>query len=254
MKSFKHVSVRQAVTLAAENMGLESQLNKLVPLFTLWATEAERRIGSYTQYDEDIVVLDVQDCYSEPLPCSAVAVLGVIAGDKGCDCTLLFRNAFSNYSSQSIAPNAQYGFYVLDGGSMQCTPNLQWRITDGRIHFINGTYRAGKITVKILRQQEEDGFIKIVEHHKYAIAEFIRWMWMKRNRTDPKGKLYYQGEIAAAQQEWSRLCANATATDGEPTPDQINYIRALYNDPTSGLAYASWIYQDPYYYANRIVF
>ncbi len=254
MKHLKHVSIRQAVTVAAENMGLEGQLNKLYPLFTLWATEAERRIGSYTQYDEKILVLDVQDCYSEPLPCSAVAVLGVIAGDHGCDCRLLFRNAFTNYSAQAVGPNAQYGFFVLDGGTISCTPALQWRLTDGRIHFVGGTYKAGKITVKVLAQQEEDGFIKVVEHHIYAIAEFIRWMWMKRSRTDPSGKLYYQGEIQSAQIEWSRLCANARATDGEPTPDQENAIKAMANDPTSGLAYATWIYQDPYYYANRIVF
>lgn len=245
----KKVSVKNAVQQAFDNIGIET--NELFPLFKLWSVEAERRIGSFTQYERKIYVLDIVGCRAY-LPCEAQAVLGVLLGDYGCDCGLKFINVYT-FQSVNARATPSFGFLVIDGGQVTYNTNITWRVHDNQIVF-NNNYQTGKITVELLVYPiDNDGWIKINENHVYPIASFCEWMYMKRSRHKPGGRNYSLSEVREQFNEWSRLAAHAHAEDGAPGPGQIAQIAAAVNDPMSGMGNAFWLYQDPYYGLRSIV-
>lgn len=245
----RQVSIKRAVQQALDNLGIET--NELIPKFQVWAVEAENRIGSYTQYERKIFVLDVKGCTVE-LPCEVVSVMGVLMGDYGCDCGLKFRNVYTFMSSQARA-TPTFGFLVIDGGQVSMNANISWRISDNSIVF-NNNYEEGKITIETLsRRVDEKGWPLINENHVYPIAEFIAWMYMKMTRHKIGGYNYSRTEIQDQFMTWSRMAAHAHAEDGAPGPAQIASIVAAYNDPLSGMGNAFWLYQDPYYGLRSIV-
>lgn len=245
----RQVSIKRAVQQALDNLGIDT--NDMIPKFTVWGVEAENRIGSFTQYERKIYVLDVNQCYVE-LPCQVTAVLGVLLGDFGCDCGLTFKNVYSAISSQPRATTT-YGFTVIDGGSISMNGSIAFRVSDNSLVFENN-YKQGKITVETLsRRVDKDGWPLINENHVYAIAEFIAWMWMKMSRHRIGGTNYSRTEIVDQFMTWSRMAAHAHAQDGEPGPAQQASITALYNDPLSGMGNAFWLYQDPYYGLRSVI-
>jgi hypothetical protein len=239
----RQVSIKRAVQQAMDNLGIET--NDIIPKFQVWAVEAENRIGSYTQYERKIFVLDINGCTVE-LPCEVVAVNAVLIGDHGCNCGMTFRNVYTTLNSQSRTSSV-FGFLVIDGGQVSMNTNISWTISDNHLVF-SSSYPTGKITIETLsRRVDAIGWPLINENHVYPIAEFISWMYMKMARHKVGGYNYSRTEIQDQFMTWSRMAAHAHAQDGEPGPAQIASMVSLYNDPLSGLGNAFWLYQNPYY-------
>ena len=243
----KKVSIKRAVQQGMDNIGLET--NDMVPAMTVWAAEAESRIGSFTQYQRKIYNLTVSGCKTE-LPCEVVAVLGVLIGNYGCECSLQFQEVYGVAFSQRLS--STQGFLVIDGATVAPSSRASWRIVDNNLVFNNHT--EGEITIEALVQEvDQEGFPLISEGHVYAIASFLEWMFMKRSRHRVSGVNYSRTEVADQFMLWSRLAANAHANDNKLTPEQERTIAAIYNDPLSGVANATWLYKNSYYGAPSVL-
>jgi hypothetical protein len=236
----KKISIHRAVELAMYNLAMEGQ-NRFIPLFRVWGTKAEYRIGSYTQYERLIKVLDVTGCRTEQLPCCAVAVTGILLGDHGTDCSLVFQNAYSFLNKTGVIVNPLDAFMVVDvsAGRTSCT-DIQYRVQDNSIVFAS-KYCQGKVTVEMLCLQYDcDELPMINENHIEAIAKWIELQWMERKKHTRGGIQYNGAEIERTRIEWHRLCANARAEDGEPSASERAEIVAMINDPLSGIGNAYW--------------
>lgn len=256
----KKVNIKRAVQQAMDNLALED--NKMIPVMQVWASEAESRIGSFTQYKRKIQVLDVANCRAH-LCCEAVAVLAVLEGDHGCECGDTFQKTYkfaksrlldvSNFAFQvaadpqnpTLAESEQTPLEYLSAQTIYSN-GIQWRIHDNALVFTGDV--PDMVTVEMLvRETDESGWILINENHVYAIASFIEWMYMKRARHKIGGQRYTINEIRDQFMEWSRMAAHAHAQDGEPNSQTIAQIAALVNDPYTGFNSATWIYADSYY-------
>lgn len=240
----KKVSVKRAIDMSMEMLSIKER-TQAIPLLTTWAGWAEDAIGSYNQYEKKNFVLDAALCKAE-LPCCVTAVLGLLTGDYGTDCNLAFDNLYKG-GSAFIGVNKLLGFVVIDADWNVSSTSQSWNIQDNKIIGTPGC-RAKKITIQALCYQVDcDDFIMINEEHIRAIAKFIEWQWMERQK-HRKGETQYQnGEINRVAQEWSRLCTNCRADDGEPSPTERAEIAAMINDPLSGIANAVWVSQNSYY-------
>lgn len=240
----KKVSVKRAIDMAMKMLSIEER-TQVIPLLTVWATWAEDAIGSYNQYEKKNFVLDVVSCKAE-LPCCVTAVLGVLIGDHGTDCSLAFDQLYGT-SRAFVGVNKLLGFVVIDADWNVSSTSQSWNIQDNKII---GPFGCGakKITIQALCYQVDcDDFIMINEEHIRAIAKFIEWQWMERQK-HRKGEIQYQnGEINRVGEEWHRLCTNCRADDGEPSPTERAEIVAMINDPLSGIANAVWTSQNSYY-------
>src|SRR5690349_4075757 len=84
----KLVSIKNAVQDTFEDTGID--ITKDIPVFTRWALNAEKEIGSFYSYRKKRAVLTINECRAK-LPCDAMSVQIVVNGDQGCDCADLFN-------------------------------------------------------------------------------------------------------------------------------------------------------------------
>ena len=83
------ISIRQAITEAIELTDEDNM--KLFPSLVLWAIQAEKKIDSPYSYEEDIVVVAVDD-YRAKLPIAPRRVVAIVDGDQ----SYLGKDAFFN--------------------------------------------------------------------------------------------------------------------------------------------------------------
>jgi len=102
----KLISIKVPVYQAFDDMGKD--ITKDIPVFTRWATYAEREIGSRYAWRRKRVVLEVMGCRAK-LPSTAMSVKMVVIGDHGCDCEELLNQCAQ--SIQSINPAIHDSFF-----------------------------------------------------------------------------------------------------------------------------------------------
>jgi hypothetical protein len=237
----KKVSIKRAVQQALDDLGIEE--NTLVPVFKIWAADAENEIGSFTQYKKKNYVLDVCQCRAT-LPCEAKAVLATMLGDHGCDCDLKFNQVQLAINTSQLPFNLTYEFNI---GGPACRRDLSWKIQNNELVF-DENYHNQKVTVQLLIQEvDEEGWMLINENHVRAISSYIEYMYMKRSRHKIGGRNYGRNEIDGQFKIWSRLAAHCNADDGKPSPEEEAQMIAMWSDPLSGYANAFWLGNEPNY-------
>ncbi len=218
---------------AAESMNMDFARGKR--LLTNWAIKAEKKIDSYYDYDKCICVLDVEEGCKVRLPEGAVIVLGMLLGDHGTDCDLVFDRYFSVRNNANL--HSINGFAVIDydGGNYNCLVD-GYEVQDNCIVF-NGKISESKITIQYLGYREDkDGFIMINENNVDAIESYLELRRAKRSKWVSDGPKFSRGEIQDLQLKWDNECRNARARSAEPTESERQYMSRLYNNPLSGTA------------------
>lgn len=233
MSIIKKISIKNAIQQAQDNMGIDH--NRDVPLFTSWAVEADRKIGSYYSYKKKIVVLDVDNCRAE-LPCESVAVLALMLGDHGCDCGTVFGGLFSFINASLAAHNAGSGWIVIDdSGSRSFGCGANYEIQNNQLVF-DRNLDAQKVTVQILALEvDAEGFPLINANHVDAVAQYIEYKNALRTRWNSIENKITETGIMHMQAEWGRKCRWARGDDGEPSVSDKNQIVSMINDPISGI-------------------
>ena len=241
----RKISIRNAVQSALDNMGGDEVRD--TPIFISWAVEADRKIGSYYAYKRKICVLDVTDCTAE-LPCDAVAVLGVLLGDHGCDCDLNFESIFRFFAFNRINVDATANFVVIDSGAGSNTgttcSNIRWEIQNNNLIF-SSKIELGKVTIQYLGYEvDECKFPLINENHVDAIAQYIEYKAAMRIRWKPVEYRINATAIHEMKREWNRKVALARGDDADPSESERAEIKDMINNPMSGVGIAMWKYND----------
>jgi hypothetical protein len=225
----KLISIENPILDALDMLALDH--DKYRPLFTTWATDAEKQIGGACALRK-WEVLDICGC-TALLPDDAVTVEAAILGDHKTNCGSLFSNVLGTQFNTVSRP-AGFNFVVVDvGGSADsdCVFGIvPYSYQDNKLIF-DQCLTATHITIQYKGYALDcNGFMKISENHVNAIAEYIQWKWLKRKENTGKSRIS-QGTIAERKMEWSRLCANARALDGQLTETQRETIAQMYHDP-----------------------
>lgn len=247
MSIIKKISIKNAIQQAQDNMGIDH--NRDIPLFTSWAVEADRKIGSYYSYKKKVVVLDVCDCRAE-LPCEAVAVLALMLGDHGCNCGTKFHGLFSFINTNLSAHNAGSGWIVIDDsglghGGFRCGANYE--IQNNQLVFSNNL-DGKKVTVQILALEvDAQGFPLINQNHVDAVAQYIEYKNALRTRWNSTENKITESGIMHMEKEWGRKCRWARGDDAEPSESERREITSMINDPISGIGIALFRFNDLYY-------
>lgn len=228
----KLISIKIPILDAMDQLGLDHEQDR--PLFTRWATLAEKDISSKYQFERKIAVLDIVNCTAK-LPSDARYVQRAILGDLGCECRDLFATLCSAIplSSATLNASADGNFLVVDMGTgyTQIMGSIPHVIQDNKI-ILNQNLDGQKLTIQYLGYKtDEEGFMMVGENHVPAIMWFIIWRYYFRKRN--KNSLDY-GQMNKAEQEWNRECSNARAKDNELTESERNEIACMLNDPYIG--------------------
>lgn len=240
----RQVPISYAVIQAKDDMAISD--SGLDPLFKIWAKQAEDAIGSYCQFERKIYVIDTHHCSGE-LPCEAVAVMGVMMGDHGCNCGTLFTKGYGLYSGLLGNVNTLNGFMVIAPSADPCLSPVKWTLQGNKIVFV-GDLHDQKVTIETLRYRcDEEGWMLINENHIRAIAAYLEYKFMRRNNHIKAAGVYDRGTIEMQARLWARLCRNARAEDTEPSDSEWSEIMTLWNDPFSGIQNAIWNTTNGYY-------
>ncbi len=224
----KLVSIKNAVLDAQDMLGLDN--DALRPLFTTWATYAEKEIGGQGVIRK-FAVIDICGCTAQ-LPCDVKKMRGAILGEHDPNCGSIFSNRIGG--SINFSSDVGNQFIVVDAGSINETTNcgmVPYEIQDNKMVF-NYDVNETKMTIMYDGYASDcDGFIKIGENHVAAISEYIQYMYWKRKRNKDNQEV---NSMNMAYREWDRLCAHARALDAELTESDREEIAQLYNDPYAG--------------------
>ncbi len=229
----KLISIKNPIINAIDLLGLDHSQD--LPIFTTWAIDAERKIGSYYQFIKKREVLTIENCIAK-LPCDAKYLQRAILGDLGCDCADLFNLTCSLIPLSSTIINASYtptSFLIVDMGTgyTEVYGSIPHTIQDNKI-ILTQNLDGKKLTIQYLAYKTDcDGFLEINENHVDAIKWYITWMyWYRKRNLSPME----QGKMNTAQQQWERNCANARATDSEPTESEKYEMNCMLHDPLVG--------------------
>lgn len=231
----KLISIENPIIDAMDQLGLDHDKDK--PIFTRWATLAEKEINSYYQFKKQWSVLDITGCVAK-LPSDARYVQLAILGDLGCECGDLFTTICSTITLSSATLNTSASgntFLIVDVGEGYTTINgdIAHEIQDNKIILKTDAYDGDKITIQYLGyQRDEKGFIKVGENHVNAIKWNIIWLHYMRMRK-MNGMDY--GKMKIAKEEWDRECLNARAKDSELSDGERSEIRNMLYCPYNGL-------------------
>lgn len=238
-------SIDSAIQWAMNRTGADNDRNR--PLFAAWGIEADREIGSFYNYKRKIKVLDVSCQKEVDLPCDAVAVIGVLSGDQGCDCQKIFRQAFQYYTTGNYT-SAFFSFNMFsDSPNGSFTLFTKFEIQDGKLIFLTPVTTA-KVTVEYLGYETDDNDLpKISESHVRAVGQYIELQWSLRSKHVPDQRQISRVDIQEMDFEWHRLCRLARADDARPTQTEQAQIVQMFNDPLSGMGAATWRYPDEFY-------
>ncbi len=225
----KLVPIRDSIFDACDDMGVD--ITGQIPTLTRWAVKAEKLIGSYYGWKKKKAVLDIKNCKAK-LPCGAMQVQYVIAGDQGCDCNDLIVSL--NSWTTTFKPALNETFLVVDTGGVnnfECY-GIKWEIQDNCLVF-ERNMNGQKITIQYLGYEEDcDGFIEVNENHVDAIANYIKWKFAERSRYSPI-KMDHS-DVAKNKNEWKESRAIAVAEDSEISDTDRQQISFMLHDPYCG--------------------
>ncbi len=245
----KLISINNPITDAIEMLGLENLKDNMV--FTRWAYQAEKEIGSRYQFIKKIAVIDINGC-AACLPQDAAYMQRALLGDFGCDCTdLFYRWCSTPISSGSFESPVGPTFLVVDAGSGEnfssCIP-LNYEIQDNKIVLMSSAYNGQKLTVQYLGYKTDcDGFLEVNENHVLAIRNFICMNYFMRKRRKSNDDFF---SFNYYEREWHREVGNARAQDSVLTEGQRANIVGVLHDPVIGIGiptssvsmYGGWNY------------
>lgn len=228
----KLISIRTPIVNAQESLGLDHDKN--IPFFTRLATEAEKEIGSFYQYERTKKVLDIKNCAAY-LPEDCVLVEVALMGDHGDNCDNLLQQWCGGITNDVTNVNSNGLFLVVDvSGFDDGSPifgYVNYSYQNNKLIFDRGMC-GDKITIQYLKLKTDcDGFMEIGENHVNAIKWYIMWHYTIRQRN----KNYIDRDMLSLyEREWNRECAHARAQDAELTqPERENMVRNWHN-PYSG--------------------
>ena len=239
----KLISINTPIVDAMEMTGSENVKDQMV--FTRWAYQAEKEIGSRYEYIKKIAVIDIHGC-SANLPQDAAYLDRALLGDYGCDCTDLFYKWCGNLKSpSSFASPVGPTFLIVDVGSDNNTTTMfqnivQCEIQDNKL-VLKNNHDGEKLTIQYFGYKTDcNGFLEISENHVLAITAYICWKYyMRRKRL--AGEDYYKAKEWKA--EWEREVGNARAQDAIPTESQRENMVNILHNPLIGRSIAT----SPYY-------
>ena len=223
----KLISIKNAIVDATDMAGIDH--GNFLPLFMTWAVYAEKEIGGMSAIDKYAIV-DI-NCGIANIPCDAVEVYGAILGKHDCNCGNLFKNMYS-YGGAPVRQVFDGGnFLVVDiGGSdnYNYSNYVSFGYQDNKLIFDNNCIKDGYVTIHYRGLVEDcEGFPLVSENHILAIAEYIRYCWLKRKRK--KSQSEYR-EMQDAYIQWDRLCPHARADDNMITESQRLVMVATLHD------------------------
>lgn len=238
----KLISIKNPIVDAMAMLHLDVDQDKFIPLFTAFATDAEKQIGSPAQYELKRAVLDINQCVA-CLPIDAVKVEIAIMGDRGEDCNNLLRNCWTAFQNPSVYGTVDNTFLVVDAYS---TPDgytfvtVPFTIQNNKIVFDSNNYDGQKVTIQYLSYKRDcDGFLEIGENHVNAIKWYILYMYYMGK---PSMNSLEYGKMNKYEMEWNRECAHARALDAIPTPSERQYIVQMTHDPYAGISLSNGMY------------
>ena len=229
----KLISVQEPIVDAMELCGTENDKDRMV--FTRWAYQAEKEIGSRFSYIKKIAVVDIKGCVAH-LPSDAAYLQRALLGDYGCDCTDLFYKWCSTLGNQgAFASPAGPTFLIVDAGSSNVS---MWQnivaceIQDNKIVLMNN-HDGQKLTIQYVAFKTDcDGFLEISENHVLAIRNYICMnYYLRRKRL--AGEDYFKFKEYKA--EYHRECGNARAQDSIPTEGERQVMVNMLHDPYIGI-------------------
>jgi len=236
----KLVSIHTPIVDAMEFLHIDH--DKLIPLFTRFATLAEKQIGSAAQYELKRAVLDINQC-TACLPNDCVKVEIGIMGDHGQNCNDLIRNACGFFNPTSTFGTVENTFFVVDVGDTETGLNygqVAFAIQNNKLIFENNKNNDKKITVQYLAYKTDcNGFMEVGENHVEAITWFIIWKYYM-GKTSMNSLEY--GKMNTAREEWNRECSHARAMDAIPTPSEWRRIVGMTHDPYAGISLSRGMY------------
>ena len=205
-----------------------------MPSLIRWATEADRKIGSYYDYERKVEVLKVTDCKVE-VPLGAVHVIAIIMGDNGCDCDLFFKNNYS-MTKTTLTLSETEVFYWTDGSIFPSDVN--WEIQNNNIIF-ESNFDGQYVTVFYLSYcLDKDGFVLVNENNIEAISLYLKLKLSELERwREMKSKKYtgFLNTIINDLRTQTRMAImQARAESGKPTPSQQERLAEIMENPITG--------------------
>jgi len=228
IESNKLVSIREAIIQALEMMGKDDM--REAPILNIWATRAENEIGSYYGYEKSIEVINVKGCRAE-LPCGTHRVLGVLIGDQGTSCDLIF-DSICNLNVNTIdyqSLDTGIGLTIV-GGSREVIKKATYEVREDNCIEFPYNINSDKVTVKVLKNPTDSkGFIKVQYSHIEAIAAYIKWKIAERSRFGPDKMTL--GDVQYFSKEWSILCRKAIGNSAWPSETEMQELSGIINNP-----------------------
>jgi len=238
----KFVSIRNPIVDAMAFLHIDH--DKLKPLFTRFATIAEKEIGSAAQYELKRAVLDINQCVAK-LPDDCVTVeIGILGNHIGDGCNNLLQSVCGYFNPASTYGTKQYTFYVIDadyGNSVNGNYGVvPYSIQNNKLIFQNSCNDQKHITIQYLAYKTDcDGFMEIGENHVNAIRWYIIWQYYMGK---PSMNSLEYGKMNTAREEWNRECAHARAMDSILTPSERASIVGMMHDPYAGISLSQGMY------------
>lgn len=226
----KLISIKTPILDAIDQLGIDHMQD--IPVFTRWASLAEKEIKSYFQFERKVCSIKIEGNIAK-LPADAEVVQRAVLGQI--DTVDLFNSICTQIpmSSATINASALGTFLIVDMGSgfTSILGSIPHVIQDNKI-ILNQDMDGKYLTIQYLGHCcDEEGFLKISQNHVAALMWFIIWRYYFRMRR--KNSLEY-GQMNKAQEEWHRECANARAKDGVPTESEREEMAAMLCDPYIG--------------------
>lgn len=218
----KLISIKTPVVDAMDKLGIDH--DKFIPLFTRWATLAEKEIGSKYQYITKREVLTVNNC-AACLPSDAVFIQTAVLGDLGCDCADLMANVCGCINSTMGTLSPTGGSFLIvdvgDGNGSSIRGYINHTVQNNKLVF-DQNFDGKAVTIQYLAPSTDcDGFTEIGQNHVLAITWYIIWQYFFRKVG--MNSLEY-GKMNKAEQEWHRECSHARAVDGQLTDSERQQI------------------------------
>lgn len=206
------------------------------PMLLDWAIDADQAIGSAYDYKTTIRVLTLKGCRAA-LPKGTVDVKGLLLGDHGCDCGLLFDKAQMIYRDLSTGVETSTGILSIDvitSTDVKCGTTMWWVQNNSII--MESNYDGNKVTVKLsLYHFDDDGLPLVNENNIRAISAYLEYMLAKRSRwSKNKNERLPSVDVMDMERTWSRLALNARAESSYPSKAEKEDIAWTINNPMSG--------------------
>lgn len=210
--------------------------DKMIPMFTRWATQAEKKIGSKYQYVTKRAVLKIEHCIA-CLPNDAQYVQIALLGDYGCDCADLIANVCGRVGTLGTLGGQLGSFLIIDVGTGTTGNNYGYipnSIQNNKIVF-EQDFDGQFVTVQYLAVVTDcDGFTEIGQNHVLAIEWYIKWKYYLRKNS--LNSMEY-GKANKAESEWHRECSHARAVDCQLTDsERQEIVWGMLHNPYIGIS------------------